>query len=80
MDPEVAEQLLGSFRELFDDLKEISGTDEGAAEIWKDAFWFAFDGNTLPVIPEESMPQLLGWVNGAKKIVTTLKDGGFLMR
>jgi hypothetical protein len=73
-------RLIGILVELFDDLKEVAGTDEAAADLWKSAFWFAFDGKNFPVIPDDSLPEFLGWINGAKMIVTALKDGGYFAR
>jgi hypothetical protein len=67
-------------RELFDVLKEISGSDAGAVDLWKDAFWIGFDGHTPPVISDEEVSEFAGWLNGATAIVNVLKARGYFNR
>ncbi len=64
-------------RELFEILVRICGTQNGATEVRKRAFWFSFDGSTPVAIPEHSVEEFAGWVNGATKLMTVLIDDGF---
>ena len=64
-------------RELFEALEEVGGSEQSAAALWKDAFFFAFDGHNPPIIPDSSVSEFAGWLNGAIKIVTALKNGGY---
>lgn len=63
--------------ELFELLVKICGTREGATEVWKRAFWFDFDGSMPVAIPEHSVEEFAGWINGAAKLMSVLIDDGF---
>ena len=63
--------------ELFELLVKVCGTREGAAEVWKRAFWFGFDGKSPVIIPEHSVAQFAGWINGATKLMTVLVEDEF---
>jgi hypothetical protein len=49
-------------QELFELMCQICKTQEDAEKLWKDAFWFAFDGVTPPVIPDYEVAKFIGWV------------------
>ena len=62
--------------ELFELLVQICGRPEGAREVWKRAFWFDFDGQNPVVIPDQSVAQFAGWINGATKLLKVLIEDG----
>lgn len=63
--------------ELFELLVKICGTQEGATEVWKRAFWLGFDGSMPVAIPKHSVEEFAGWINGAAKLMRVLIDDGF---
>jgi hypothetical protein len=72
-----ADPSVRACKELFELLVEFCGTRESAKEVWKRAFWFSFDGKSAVVIPEHSVAQFAGWINGATKLMRVLVEDGF---
>jgi hypothetical protein len=64
-------------RALLDPLIEICATEALALEMWLRIIGLHFDGVNPPVLRDEDVPTLVGWLNGATKAVVELTKSGF---
>ncbi|TYO64269.1 hypothetical protein FXV83_23150 [Bradyrhizobium hipponense] len=64
-------------RALLDPLMEICATEELALEMWRRIIGLHFDGVNPPVLHDQDVRTLAGWLNGATKAVVELTNSDF---